>query len=83
MLVDCIDNTGIIAGEANCGSLPLVMPEKKRVKYGEELFPVNALQFVPRGYSLGEDKAAIFSPNSFAPTCIGSDIAKSTRNSDH
>jgi hypothetical protein len=43
MLVDGIDNTGIVAGEANRRSLPLLMPEKKGVKDGEELFPVDSL----------------------------------------
>ena len=41
MLVDGINNTRIVAGEANRRSLPLLMPEKKGVKDGEEFFPVN------------------------------------------
>jgi hypothetical protein len=46
MLVDCINDTGIIAGEADRRSLPLVMPEKKGVQNGEELLPVDSLEFV-------------------------------------
>jgi hypothetical protein len=46
MFVDCIDDTSIVAGDVDRGSLPLVMPEKKGVKKHEELLPVDSLLFV-------------------------------------
>jgi hypothetical protein len=43
MLVDCVNNAGIIAGEADRGPLPFVMPEKEGVKDSKEFFPLNRL----------------------------------------